>query len=92
MVRKSNASGQQLEEAKTINKSLSALGQVREFLMRFWTTLLLISQKNDRNFSISKLPLLYLRPWPCLHFPPVTFECGAFGFVANSDEWLVFNV
>ena len=29
MVRKSNASGQQLEEAKTINKSLSALGQVR---------------------------------------------------------------
>jgi kinesin family protein 5 len=28
MVRKSNASGQQLEEAKTINKSLSALGQV----------------------------------------------------------------
>ena len=27
-VRKSNASGQQLEEAKTINKSLSALGQV----------------------------------------------------------------
>lgn len=29
MVRKSNASGQQLEEAKTINKSLSALGQVK---------------------------------------------------------------
>lgn len=28
MVRKTNASGQQLEEAKTINKSLSALGQV----------------------------------------------------------------
>ncbi|KAJ1395395.1 P-loop containing nucleoside triphosphate hydrolase protein [Ochromonadaceae sp. CCMP2298] len=28
MVRKSNASGQQLEEAKMINKSLSALGQV----------------------------------------------------------------
>jgi kinesin family protein 5 len=28
MVRKSNATGQQLEEAKTINKSLSALGQV----------------------------------------------------------------
>ena len=28
MVRKSNAVGQQLEEAKTINKSLSALGQV----------------------------------------------------------------
>ncbi len=28
MVRKSTASGQQLEEAKTINKSLSALGQV----------------------------------------------------------------
>eukprot|EP01031_Cornospumella_fuschlensis_P022952 gene22952-27931_t len=28
MVKKTNASGQQLEEAKTINKSLSALGQV----------------------------------------------------------------
>ena len=28
MVRKTNATGQQLEEAKTINKSLSALGQV----------------------------------------------------------------
>lgn len=28
MVRKTNASGQQLEEAKTINKSLSALGLV----------------------------------------------------------------
>lgn len=28
MVRKTQASGQQLEEAKTINKSLSALGQV----------------------------------------------------------------
>jgi len=28
MVRKTNASGQQLEEAKTINRSLSALGQV----------------------------------------------------------------
>ena len=28
MVRKTNASGQQLEEAKTINKSLSAIGQV----------------------------------------------------------------
>ena len=28
MVRKTGATGQQLEEAKTINKSLSALGQV----------------------------------------------------------------
>ena len=33
MVGKSNASGQRLEEAKTINKSLSALGQVRRVLM-----------------------------------------------------------
>lgn len=32
MVRKSNASGQQLEEAKTINKSLSALGQVINYV------------------------------------------------------------
>jgi kinesin family protein 5 len=33
MVRKSNASGQQLEEAKTINKSLSALGQVHTSIL-----------------------------------------------------------
>jgi kinesin family protein 5 len=32
MVRKTGASGQQLEEAKTINKSLSALGLVCVFV------------------------------------------------------------
>ena len=50
MVRKSNAQGVQLEEAKTINKSLSALGQVR-------------GNNDNTEYEIQNTKLLRLYPF-----------------------------